>query len=132
LGTSFFSEKGELRQRLRPGGVAAANFGNALAMGLPELTMGDNRHEMFRQANDLHPGFALGGDLAGSVLPIAALESGVIKAGTKIGENAFLQQTGLVGRRYAGREFGNTARSRLTSDIIANQIYGGSRGFNAG
>jgi hypothetical protein len=131
LGTSFFSEKGRAEAAASRPGVTVANFGNALAMGLPELTMGSDRHEMFRQANDLHPGFALGGDIAGSILPIAALESGVIKAGTKIGENAFLQQAGLVGRRYAGREFGNTARSRLVSDIIANQIYGGSRGFNA-
>lgn len=91
-------------------GTFAMNFANAGAMGIPELLSGAEGRHLKSLADEKNPKSAIGGDIAGSLVPTMALEAGLARA--------------------LARGGGRTAATTVGADILANAGYGAARGFN--
>lgn len=113
-----------------PVGTFLAHGANALTAGLPELVAGkDGRDNLDLTAKENWKS-ALGGEVAGSIAPLAAIESvgikGLTKLLPKLSEKT-AEKLGLTTLKEGGKA---TARQKLVGDVAVNGAYGEVRGFN--
>lgn len=92
-------------------GAMIGQFGNAMAMGIPELVDPQTKIALEAYAKE-YPKASVTGDIAGSILPTVALEKLALSGMSKL----------------AGRTLTDSGRGRLASQMAANSFYGGSRG----
>lgn len=122
LGDKPLSEVEKLRSEFGQSGtgVALTSGLNAASFGLGDLAVGQEGRELKDLAAEKHPIAAIGGEVAGSIAPIAGLSKGGA---------ALLAKLGLTPERVAAL-LGGTGRAALAGDAAANMAYGTARGFS--